>query len=121
MNNPVVYFEIPVADIDRAILFYEAVFGVKLDRLIIDGNQMALFPADEKASGISGSSAKGSSYVPGKQGTRIYFGVANIDDTLTKVLSAGGKVLYPKTSVGALGWVAEFEDSEGNCIALHAK
>jgi hypothetical protein len=27
-------------------------------------------------------------------------------------------VLFPKTSIGELGWVAELEDSEGNCIAL---
>jgi predicted enzyme related to lactoylglutathione lyase len=26
----------------------------------------------------------------------------------------------PKTSIGDLGWVAEFEDSEGNIIALHS-
>ena len=31
----------------------------------------------------------------------------------------GGNILYPKTSVGDLGFVAEFEDSEGNRIALH--
>lgn len=31
-----------------------------------------------------------------------------------------GKILYPKTAIGELGWVAEFEDCEGNCIALHS-
>jgi len=39
--------------------------------------------------------------------------VAGLDAAL------GGNVLYPKTSVGALGEVAEFEDSEGNRVALH--
>ncbi|WP_375539703.1 VOC family protein [Oscillatoria sp. FACHB-1407] len=28
MKNPVGYFEIPVIDLDRAIRFYEAVFGL---------------------------------------------------------------------------------------------
>jgi predicted enzyme related to lactoylglutathione lyase len=37
---------------------------------------------------------------------------------LAKVVLAGGQVLYPKTSIGELGCVAKFEDSEGTCIAL---
>jgi len=120
MKNPVVHFEIPVGNLGRAIAFYEAVFGYELKCAAIDGNQMAFFPADEKTNGISGALAQGDSYVPGKQGARIYFAVISIDDTLTKAVSSGGKIIYPKTSVGNLGWVAEFEDSEGNCIALHS-
>jgi predicted enzyme related to lactoylglutathione lyase len=53
-----------------------------------------------------------------EQGVRVYFDTDSIDDTLAKAIVAGGKVLYPKTSIGELGWVAELEDSEGNCIAL---
>ncbi|AOY00980.1 VOC family protein [Jeongeupia sp. USM3] len=120
MKNPVVHFEIPVGDLERAIAFYEAVFGHELERLAVDGNDMAFFPADQRANGISGALARGASYLPGKQGARIYFGVASIDDTLAKAVSAGGSITYPKTPIGDLGWVAEFEDSEGNCIALHA-
>jgi predicted enzyme related to lactoylglutathione lyase len=37
---------------------------------------------------------------------------------LANAVAAGGKVLFPKKSIGELGWVAELEDSEGNCIAL---
>jgi len=120
MNNPVCYFEISVTDLDRAIEFYTAVFGCPFERVNIDGNEMALFPVFEKASGITGALAKGDSYVPGKQGSRIYFSVVSIKETLHKVKQAGGAVLYPETSVGAYGSVAEFEDSEGNCIALHS-
>jgi uncharacterized protein len=58
------------------------------------------------------------SYIPGAQGVRVYFDADNIDKTLAKAIAAGGKVLYSKTSIGELGWVAEFEDCEGNCIAL---
>jgi uncharacterized protein len=120
MNNPVVYFEIPVTDIDRAATFYEKVFGHKLERTSIDGNEMAMFPTDDAGAGISGALAKGDSYLPGKQGARIYFKTLNIDDSLQKAVNAGGKINYQKTSIGDLGWVAEFEDSEGNIIALHS-
>lgn len=116
-TNPVSYFEIPVADMDRAIDFYAAVFSVSLERTLIDGHDMALFPFDENGRGISGALAKGSSYVPSKAGPRIYFFVERIDDILSRVVAKGGRVAYPKTSVGDF-WVAEFEDSEGNQIAL---
>ncbi len=120
MKNPVCYFEIPVTDLERAITFYTAVFGYELEPVTIDGNDMALFPATDDTSGITGALAKGESYLPGKQGSRIYFSVTSIEDTLQKVQQVGGKVLYPKTAVGSLGSVAEFEDCEGNCIALHS-
>ncbi|MEW6711862.1 MAG: VOC family protein, partial [Candidatus Riflebacteria bacterium] len=102
------------------IAFYNAVFDYPFERVNIDGNEMALFPASDKASGITGALAKGDSYIPGKQGSRIYFSVVSIKETLHKVKQAGGEVLYPETSVGNYGSVAEFEDSEGNCIALHS-
>jgi len=44
MTNPATYFEIPVADLDRAVHFYRTVFGYEFTRQAIDGNEMALFP-----------------------------------------------------------------------------
>ena len=117
VKHPVVYFEIPVNDLDRAIIFYSAVFECTLEQVEIDGNAMARFPASDHSGGITGALAQGESYVPGKQGARIYFATTSITDMLNKVIRAGGRVLYPRTSIGELGWVAEFEDSEGNCIA----
>lgn len=117
--NPVVYFEIPVSNIDRAIKFYKSVFNFTFEREIIDRNEMALFPFAEGKSGISGALAKGEIYKPTNDGVVIYFNTENIDKTLTRAIENGGQILYPKTSNGELGFVAEFEDSEGNRIALH--
>jgi uncharacterized protein len=117
--NPVVYFEIPVNDMNRAIRFYRAVFKFDFEKDIIDHNEMALFPFADKSSGISGALAKGEIYKPTKDGVVIYFRSENIDETLKSVIEQGGQILYPKTSNGELGFVAEFEDSEGNRIALH--
>jgi predicted enzyme related to lactoylglutathione lyase len=47
----------------------------------------------------------------------IYFKTENIDETLKLATSNNGQILYPKTDNG-IGYVAEFEDSEGNRIAL---
>jgi uncharacterized protein len=120
-GNPVVYFEIPVTDINRATKFYHSVFGFAFLKDSIDHNEMALFPFEDGDSGISGALAKGSSYQPSKSGTLIYFSTTNMEKTLASVEQYGGKTLYPKTSIGNLGFVAEFEDSEGNRIALYLK
>jgi hypothetical protein len=116
--NPICWFEIPVTDLDRACRFYGEVFGFSFERSEIDGNRMALFPGDPAFAGAAGALACGDSYEPGHAGPRIYFGTDALDETLAKAIKAGGKPLYPRTTVPGLGWVAEFEDSEGNAIAL---
>lgn len=119
--NPVVYFEIPVLDLERAIAFYSAVFDFTFEKNIIDHNEMAFYPFEDGARGITGALAKGEIYVPTMQGVLVYFGTDDIDAILHKAVEAGGEILYPKTSNGELGHVAEFKDSEGNRIALHQK
>lgn len=120
MPNPGTYFEIPVTDFERAVVFYEAVFLCELQIKNIDGNQMAVFPGSPGSPGIIGALAMGSSYKPSMDGSRIYLHTDNIDETLQLVVANGGRIEYPKTSIGELGWVAEFIDTEGNRIALHS-
>ncbi len=116
-SNPVVYFEIPVNDIERAIKFYKEVFKFDFEKENIDNNDMALFPFSDENSGISGALAKGDIYKPTNDGVVIYFGAENIDTILELATAKGGQILYPKKNIG-IGLVAEFEDSEGNRIAL---
>ncbi|TZF99836.1 VOC family protein (plasmid) [Chryseobacterium panacisoli] len=119
-TNPVVYFEIPVYDLGRAEKFYSSVFNFTFEKEIIDSYEMALFPFEEKNSGITGALAKGDVYKPSRSGVIIYFKTESIDHTLEKAVEHGGSVLYPKKTDEKYGFaVAEFEDSEGNRIALH--
>ena len=119
-NNPFVYVEIPVNDMQRAIRFYETVFEIKLTTTIIDNIEMALFPSDEGKSGITGALAKGEIYKPTIDGVLIYLHTDDIDLRLERVIELGGEILYPKTDNG-IGFVAEFEDLEGNRIAVFQK
>ncbi len=118
MTNPVVHFEIPVTDMDRAISFYEAVLGYPLTRENVDGYDMAFFPRADGRHGASGALAKGDVYRPSHDGPVIYFDVPDIDAVLARAQARGSKLLYAKKDIGAAGFVAEFEDSEGNRIAL---
>ena len=118
-TNPVVYFEIPVLDLNRACDFYSQVFGSAFTKDEVDGYQMAFFKSSEDSFGAAGALVVGDVYVPSKQGCFLYFRVENIDNILALALEHGGSVLYPKKSNGDLGYVAEIEDTEGNRIALH--
>ncbi|AQX06781.1 glyoxalase [Elizabethkingia meningoseptica] len=118
-TNPVIYFEIPVHNIQRAEKFYSAVFGFSFEKEIIDDYEMLLFPFEDSKSGISGALAKGDVYKPTQDGVILYFKTENIEQTLKKAVEWGGKILYPVTLNEKYGFkVAEFEDSEGNRIAL---
>jgi len=117
-SNPVVYFEIPVNNIERAMIFYSEVFNFSFKTENIDNYEMALFPFIQDNSGISGALAKGDVYKPTKDGVIIYFITEDIEKTLKLATSFGGQILYPIMNNG-IGFVAEFEDTEGNRIALY--
>jgi len=116
-TNPVIYFEIPVTNMERAMKFYQSVFQFDFQLETIDNYEMALFPFYDNATGISGALAKGEVYIPTKNGIIMYFHTENIEQTMNLALSHGGQILYPITDNG-IGVVAEFEDCEGNRIAL---
>jgi predicted enzyme related to lactoylglutathione lyase len=112
------YLEIPVNDIDRAIDFYEFVFGIKLERDLVDGYPMAHFPPLGDGRGADVTLAKGDVYVPSKSGAIVYFHVPDIDVVMSRATGRGSSVLYAKREVSLGTWVAEFEDSEGNRVAV---
>lgn len=44
--------------------------------------------------------------------------VKNLDEAIEKVKKAGGTVVKEKTSVGPMGFIAYFKDTEGNILSL---
>lgn len=114
------WFEIPVKDLERAATFYEKVFDVKLSPEDMGGMKMALFPYTQDAPGAPGALVKGESYEPSHAGTVVYFSVENIEEKLRRINANNGKTLTPKTGIGQYGFIAQFEDTEGNRLALHS-
>lgn len=119
-TNPVIWFEIPVKDIGRARKFYEKVLGYELTPEQMDEYTMAFFPMAENVSGAAGSLIKGATYEPSHSGTVVYFTVDDIDEMLRRINANGGKTVLPKKSIGKYGFIAHFEDTEGNRLALHS-
>lgn len=112
------YLEIPVANLDRAVGFYEAVFAVPLERETVDGYAMARFPSLGERRGADVALAQGDVYVPSKTGTIVYFHVDDVAAVLARAAARGAAILLPRKEVAPGVWVAEFSDSEGNRIAL---
>ena len=121
MKNVVNWFEIPVADIDRAQAFYESVFAFRLRREEMGGSALAVFPYDEPATG--GCLQSGSNHsAPAGSGIRIYLDCSpSLDAVLGRVEAAGGSIVSPRfTLPGDMGVIAHMRDSEGNEVGLHA-
>ncbi|MCP9848115.1 VOC family protein [Synechococcus sp. Lug-A] len=112
------YLEIPVSDIERAVDFYEFVFGVELKRVVVDGYEMAHFPTLGDGKGADVALAQGDVYIPSKAGVIVYFHVPDIDVVISRAAERGAETLHAKNEVMPDTWVAEFEDSEGNRVAL---
>jgi predicted enzyme related to lactoylglutathione lyase len=121
--NPVGWFQIPVHDLDRAVKFYEKVFGYSLKSVPGEGGGMGWFPSTDGAPGSSGCLVKHPKSRPSLDGTLVHFESPSGDLTneLKRVEPAGGKVLQPKTSIGEFGFYAFVEDTEGNRIGIHSK
>lgn len=117
--NPVNWFEIPVNDLTRAKAFYESALGVEIAETEMGPNKMGWFPMEMGAAGSAGTLIQGDGYTPSHDGTIVYLHVDSIDPALEKINSGGGKTLVPRMSIGEHGFIAHFEDTEGNRVALH--
>lgn len=122
-TNALNWFEIATKDLDRAQKFYETVFQIKMEAMDMPGLNMRVFPGDGMSGKVGGAIVKSGMHKPSKEGTLVYLN-ANPDlaDALGRVEKAGGKVLMPKTHItDDIGYMAFFEDSEGNAVAMHSQ
>jgi len=123
-NNPVGWFEIYVADMNRAQAFYETVFTTSLEKMEMPAGKeemvMLTFPMDMTSFGASGALVKMAGYGPASAGTIIYFTSEDCMTQESKVTLAGGEVIQPKHSLGEFGFMSLLKDSEGNVIGLHS-
>ncbi len=124
-HNVVGWFEIPVTDMDRAVKFYEAVFGLKLSLNKLGPLDMAWFPWVDGAMGSGGSLVRFEGvYKPSPDGVLVYFTAMSGDvaTELSRVEAAGGKILQTKKLISEEhGYMALFLDTEGNKVALHSR
>ncbi|MBI5119481.1 MAG: VOC family protein [Rhodospirillales bacterium] len=115
------WFEIPVADFERAVSFWEKTLGVTLksEQCPTTSMQMAIFPY-QSPEGTSGCLIAGTC-TPSSNGTAVYLLVKDsLEATMGRAIKNGGKELHPITPLpDPIGRFAVIQDSEGNRVGLH--
>ena len=122
-KNMAVWVEIPGKDIQRAKKFYEAIFDIKLSTMDMgDEFKMEVFPGNQDS--VSGALVYNDSwYKPSNtDGPLLYLnGNPDLQTVQDKIEAAGGTVTIPKREISPdYGYMAVFEDTEGNRVALHS-
>lgn len=120
--NVISWFEIPVANLERAVAFYERIMATKLTPDdSFPGMKMAVFPHD-KGDGVSGALFQFEQARPHADGVRIYLNGGNdLGLILARVEAAGGAIVMPKTLIREdIGHIGMFSDTEGNIVGLHS-
>ena len=117
MDKLIAWVEIPSADFERAVKFYNAVFKLELTPVDCgNGEKMACFPTGEGAV-VYSQHAK-----PSENGAIISFTVPDsIEAAILRIEQGNGKVIIPKTKIEAegRGFFAVCTDSENNKIGLY--
>jgi len=121
MHNAINWFEIPAADFDRAVTFYNTVLGIEIRKDKFMGEPQGFFPGDDMA--VRGAIVYSQRLTPSTAGSLIYLNAGTADgleQALSRVESSGGKITMPKTDIGEAGFIAIILDTEGNSVGLHA-
>ena len=117
-HNRAVWFDIPVADLDRAIEFYKHVLAIKISKETYGDFQFALLEHDL---GNGGCLVPRPDEITANKGVMLYLNVnGRLDDAVTKTRAHGGKVIEEIHSIGPHGFRAIILDSEGNRMVLHS-
>lgn len=119
MANQIVWCDIPVLDLDRAVQFYSAVLGQEVKKHEFPGTTVGVLPHGEGE--VGGCLFMSADETPSATGAMIYLNAnERLDDAIAAVQAHGGRVVIPKHALGPFGWRAIVIDSEGNRVALHS-
>lgn len=116
MKKIIAWVEIPAVQMERAVTFYNALLGLKLEILDFGEEKMACFPNDEGAISVSPG------FKPSKDGVLVSFDMGSkLEQAIGTVTSMGGVIVRPKTKIEAegRGFFAVFVDTEGNKVGLY--
>jgi len=118
MPRPV-HFEMQADDPQRAINFYQTLFGWEFTEYM-PGFYWLIKTGEPGTPGIDGGMNKRPAPTPPKEsGTNAFVltvDVPNVDEIITAVEKAGCEIAMPKHAIPTVGWLVYFVDTEGNTV-----
>ena len=106
------YVQIPAIDVDRSAAFYEAVFRWNIRRR--NNGEIAF---DDGVGEVSGTWVTGRP-PSSEPGLLVYVMVESVEQSLEKIVEAGGAVVTPLTPQGEGEAYATFRDPAGNVLGI---
>ena len=116
----VVHFEIHAADCQRAIAFYQALFGWEFTKWNSGMEYWVIKTGPSSEPGIDGGLVPRRGEIDG-QAVIAYVctvEVKSVDESLARIATLGGKMVVPKMAIPAVGWLAYAKDTEGNIFGV---
>jgi predicted enzyme related to lactoylglutathione lyase len=111
----VVHFELSAEDPDRAITFYEEVFGWQINKWEGPIEYWLVTTGAKEEPGIDGGIIRREQ----SSGNTINtIDVPDVDEYIEKIVNAGGKVTQPKMSIPGVGYASYLQDTEGNTFGI---
>lgn len=120
MHSSNAWLEIPVKNYHRANSFYVALFGEEVTEISGENDKYAMLLPGECEKGLTRDFEASESEITTQVPLVFLRGSSDIDTILSKVESAGGRIISPKKSLNGLGFIALIVDSEGNKLAFHS-
>lgn len=114
MADPVVHFEIISQDAPTLHRFYSSVFGWR----IAADNPFGYGMVDTRTPGRGINGGIGAPMQGGHGHFTVYVQVSNIDSALSRVITEGGRIALPKTTVPNGPTMAQFFDPAGHLVGL---
>jgi predicted enzyme related to lactoylglutathione lyase len=117
---PVVWFEIPVTNFERAITFYKTLFGWTFDEADSPAQSYRIIDAGDHS--INGGLSLRTADEPHRgAGPIFYIQVSDIEVTILRARKLGAELARPPTFLSRdAGVVASIRDPDGNVIGLWA-
>ena len=116
--NRAVWFDIPVANLERAARFYAAVLDLKVSREQFEDFSFCVL---EHENGNGGCLIPNPEEVSSNTGILLYLNAdGRIRNAVFNVEGHGGRILEPIHSIGPHGFRAIVLDSEGKRFARHS-
>jgi predicted enzyme related to lactoylglutathione lyase len=110
----VIHFEFPADNPERAVKFYEDVFGWKIEKWGGPQDYWLVGTGEASEPGIDGAIAR-------RQDINTVvntMSVPSFDEAARKITDAGGKVITPRMAVTGVGYMAYCTDTEGTKFGI---